>query len=121
MDAIVKRKRLTLRDFKKNENISKSIDIKNNSRCWQPCNIYVYGFNTGTGKSYHGCILFENVSKYYHSGGKWFPNYDKHEAVIFNEINGRCFTWDELLNILGNERYLARYKGGRVNYTPMYQ
>jgi len=74
---------LTLKRFAKA--IEKD-NIKNYERCWQPCNIYVYG-TPGTGKSYFGDIMFKNMNVYHKMPcSKWFDGYDKHEVVIFEVI-----------------------------------
>ena len=77
------KKNLTLKRFAKA--IEKD-NIKNYERCWQPCNIYVYG-TPGTGKSYFGDIMFKNMNVYHKMPcSKWFDGYDKHEVVIFEVI-----------------------------------
>ncbi|CAG8855791.1 46193_t:CDS:1, partial [Gigaspora margarita] len=99
----------------------KDMNQKNSfERCWKSCNIFIYG-TPRTGKSYLLDILFPNAYKKEAEDKKWWPGFNEHEEVIFDEFDGSFLKWQDLLNILDRRKYNVQIKGGHINYSPKIQ
>ncbi|CAG8565985.1 12081_t:CDS:1 [Acaulospora morrowiae] len=63
-----------------------NINDKFGGRCWDPCNIYIFG-TPGTGKTFWTSIVFPNAyKKSMDDDWKWWENYNNNHIVVINEM-----------------------------------
>lgn len=89
-------------------------------RSEKPTVVWLWG-ETGTGKSRYARYVTRFMDTYVHNcGTKWFPGYDGHEAVIFDDFDDNVFPFSYFLTLLDRYSALVEPKGGYRQFKASY-
>lgn len=97
------------------------LTYKESARNWKPT-VYWYHGATGTGKSRKArwlASIMDGSSLYVKSDPtRWYPGYDRHNFVIFDDFRPSWMPLTDMLRLL--DRYEARveFKGGYRQFVP---
>jgi hypothetical protein len=99
-------------------NLSKYRAIVLQSEEYNPPEVVVLYGIPGSGKTRYVHDKHEDIWAW--PGKEWFCGYDGHEVALFDDFDGRDFSYRLLLRVLDRYRIIVPTKGGHVPWRPKY-
>lgn len=85
-------------------------------RDYLPTVVWIYG-PPGIGKTVLAFKLCGDDDQYVKKAGtKWWPGYDGHENIIFDDIREKGVPFMDLLGLLDSKPFTVEYKGGNRQF-----